>query len=566
MGHKKKKYGKWQALIELGLMLVLLILINLVMSTWFFRIDLTHEKRYSLSESSKKLAGRLDDVMYVKVFLRGDFPAGFKRLSQATREMLDEFSAYAGGHLQYEFIDPFADADAKKSSDVVKELVAKGLQPTNVQIKKDDEMAQKIIVPGALFFYKGREYPVNLLKGQFGAAPEEVINSSIELIEYEIANMLRKATEKSLRRIAFTDDHGELGRWDVADAQAELEQFYEVKRIPLSSVPPQELNHYAGIVIAKPTLPFSDYDKFKLDQYVMNGGKILWLVETQLADMDSLQNEPMFVSASYELNLEDLLFRYGVRVNPNMVQDIQCEAIPVLSAVRSGTPQQKLLPWLFYPVVSPANDHPIVKNIDPVWFQFASSIDTTSNKDIRKTVLLRTSPYARLMGAPVRVDLNMVRVRPDPDLFSKGSFPLAVLLEGKFKSIFQYRFGASSDPELPFRESIEHNKMIVVSDGEVIRNQRKQSTGEIYPLGYNRYTNQQFGNKRFILNCMDYLCDDSGILEVRGKEITLRLLNKAKIKKEKFQWQLINTLTPLLLVVLFGLTNQYIRKRKYTRN
>ncbi|MFA6261668.1 MAG: gliding motility-associated ABC transporter substrate-binding protein GldG [Bacteroidia bacterium] len=561
----KKRNIKVQALTEMGLMLVLLILANLIFSVFFYRIDLTKEKRYSLSDASKILAGKLDDVLYVKVYLRGEFPAGFKRLSQSTREMLDEFAAYAGGNLQYEFVDPFAEGDTKKQGDVVKELVSKGLQPTNVQIKKDDEMAQKIIVPGALFYYKGKEFPVNFLKGQFGAAPEEVINSSIELIEYEIANLLRKVTETSRKSIAFLDDHGELGRWDVADAQAELEQYYEVKRIPLSSVPPLELNKYVGVVIAKPTQPFSDFDKFKLDQYVMNGGKILWLLETQVADMDSLQKAPMFVSSSYDLNLDDILFRYGIRVNPNIVQDIQCEMIPILSSVKSGTPQQKLLPWLFFPVASPASDHPVVKNIDPVWFQFAASIDTTSNKDIRKSVLLRSSPYARLMGAPVRVDLNMARVRPDPDEFSRGSFPMAVLLEGKFKSIFQYRLGATNDPDLPFKESIEHNKMIVVSDGDVIRNQRKMSTGEIFPLGYNRFTNQQYGNKRFILNCLDYLCDESGILEIRGKEITLRLLNKAKIKKEKLKWQLINTLLPLVLVVVFGIVNQAIRRRKYTR-
>jgi ABC-2 type transport system permease protein len=245
------------------------------------------------------------------------------------------------------------------------------------------------------------------------------------------------------------------------------------------------------------------------------------------------------------------------------VQDIQCEAIPILSSVKNGNPQQKLLPWLFYPAASPASNHPVVNNIDPVWFQFASSIDTTSGKDIRKSVLLRSSPYARLLGAPVRVDLNMARIRPDPDLFSRGSYPLAVLLEGKFRSIFQYRMSANANPELPFKADIASNKMIVVSDGDVIRNQRKKSTGEIFPLGYDRYTNQQFGNKRFILNCMDYLCDESGIIEVRGKEIALRLLNKAKVKRDKTEWQLINTLVPISLVLIFGLVNQWIRRRRY---
>lgn len=557
------KNAKIQGLTELLLVIVGLVLLNLIFSNLFFRIDLTKEKRYSLSEASTRLAGKIDEVMHVKVYLEGEFPAGFKRLSQSTREMLDEFSAYAGGNIQYEFIDPFLDADKKKSSEIVRELVDKGLQPTSVQIRKDDEMSQKIIVPGAICYYKGKEYAVNLLKGQFGAAPEEVINSSIELIEYEIANVLRKATEAKQMVIGFTDDHGELDKWDVADAAAELQQYYDVRRFPLRSVPPQELNKFAGIIIAKPTLPFSDFDKFKLDQYVMNGGKLLWLIDSQIADMDSLQKEPMFISGSYDLNLDDILFRFGVRVNPNMAQDIQCEAIPILSAVKNGTPQQKLLPWLFYPAVSPATDHPVVKNIDPVWFQFASSIDTTATKEIRKTVLLRTSPYSRLVGAPVRVDLNMARVRPDPDMFSRGSYPLAVLLEGTFHSIFQYRLSRDADPSLPFKAMTDKGKMIVVSDGDVIRNQRKRSTGEIFPLGYDRYTNQQFGNKRFILNCMDYLCDESGIIEVRGKDITLRLMNKAKVKKDRMQWQLINTVVPVILVLIFGMTNQWIRRRKY---
>ncbi len=559
----KKRSIKIQSLTELGLMLALIVLVNLIFSGYFFRIDLTKEKRYSLAEASKNLASKVDDVLFVKVYLEGEFPSGFKRLSRSTKEMLDEFRVYSNGNLQYEFVDPFAEASGKKTNDIVAELSAKGLQPTSVQIKKDDEMAQKIIVPGAIFYYKGKEYPVNFLKGQFGANPEDVINSSIELLEYEIANVLRKATEKTGKKIAFLEDHGELSRWDVADIQAELEQYYEVKRIPLSSIPPQALNEYAGVIVAKPTLPFSEFDKFKLDQYVMNGGKILWFIDSQIADMDSLNNEPYFMSVGFDTKLEDLLFRYGIRINPDLVQDVQCEAIPILSQLKNGTPQQKLLPWLFYPVATSMDNNPIVKNMDPVWFQFASSIDTTASKGIRKTVLLRSSQFSRPVPSPVRVDLNMARVNPDPILFNKGGAPLAVLMEGEFKSVFQYRPGATGSSDLPFKGSIANNKMIVVSDGDVIRNQRKKTTGEIFPLGYNRYTNQQYGNKRFVLNCVDYLCDDSGLIDVRGKEIALRMLNKAKVKKERVQWQFINMITPVLLILLFGSLNAWVRKRKY---
>ncbi len=559
----KKNNLKRQSLLELGLVITLLVLLNLIFKGYFFRFDLTKEKRYSLAESSKNLAAKVDEVLFVKVYLEGEFPSGFKRLSQSTKEMLDEFRVYSNGNLQYEFIDPFKDIDGKRTNDIVEELSAKGLQPTSVQIKKDDEMAQKIIVPGAIFYYKGKEYTSNFLKGQFGANPEDVINSSIELLEYEIANVLRKATEKTGKKIAFLEGHGELQRWDVADIQSELEQYYEVKRISLPDVPPQALNEYAGIIIAKPTLPFSEFDKFKLDQYVMNGGKLLWFVETQIADMDSLNNEPFFMTGSYDINLDDMLFRYGIRVNANLVQDVQCEAIPILSQLKNGTPQQKLLPWLFYPVATSMDNNPIVKNMEPVWFQFANSIDTTFSKKIRKTVLLRSSQYSRTVPAPVRVDLNMARINPDPAMFTKGGAPLAILMEGEFKSVFQYRLGASGSDELPYKNVIEHNKMIIVSDGDVIRNQRKKSTGEIFPLGYNRYTNQQFGNKRFVLNCMDYLCDDSGLIEVRGKEIAIRLLNKAKMKKERVMWQVVNMALPIGLILLFGFLNAWIRKRRY---
>lgn len=561
----KKRNLKLQSIIELGLVIALLVLLNLILANYFFRVDLTSEKRYSLSAASKNLSSKIDDVLYVKVYLEGDFPAGFKRLRQSTKEMLDEFSAYTGGRLQYEFIDPFENADAKKTRDILQELGEKGLQPTNVQIKKDDESSQKLIVPGALFYYRGKELPVNLLKAQFGQGPEEVINSSIELLEYEIANVLRKCVEKQSKSVAFLDDHGELDKWEVADASQSLKEFYSVTRISLGMQTPESLMKHDALIIAKPTMPFQEYEKFLLDQFVMHGGKILWLVESQIADMDSLGPAGMFMTGGYELNLDDMLFRWGVRVNPNMIQDLQCNAIPILSTMRNGTPQQKLLPWMFFPVASPpaTNAHITVKGIDPVWFQFASSIDTTASTKVKKTVLLKTSSYSRVVPAPVKVDLNLARIRPDPNMFSTGGIPLAVLVEGEFTSLFQYRPGAQKDA-LPYKDHIENNKMIVISDGEVIRNQRKQSTGEVFPLGYDRYTNQQYGNKRFILNCIDYLCDDSGIIEIRAKEIKLRLLDKGKLKSERSMWQVINLGLPLVALLLFSVINKMVRKRKYT--
>jgi len=561
---KRKSYFR-QSINELILVLAIIIVANLLFSNVFFRFDLTKEKRFSLSEASKNLATKIDEQLFIKVYLEGDFPSGFKNLSRSVKEMLDEFRVYSHNNIQYQFIDPFTGANSKQINDIIVELNSKGLRPTNVQIKKEDEFAQKIIVPGGIAFYKGREFPMNFLKEQFGQAPEEVINSSIELLEYEIANMLRKASVEHVSKIAIIEDHGELGRWDMAEAQSMLEEIYKVDRLPLSLQIPEKLNEYAGIIIAKPTQEFSEFDKFKIDQYIMNGGKVLWLLETQRAEMDSLMRDNLFVSDTYPLNLEDMLFRYGVRVNQNCVQDLQSGGIPVLSGMREGVPQQKILPWPFYPLAAGEINHPIVKGVEHVWFQFASSLDTIPNPDIKKTVLLRSSPASRVVTAPVRVDLNLARLDLDQDMFRKshGNFILAVLLEGKFKSVFQHRFDAKADTSIKFIDQTEKGKMIVISDGDVIRNQVKKSSGEVYPLGYDRYTRQQYGNKKFILNCIDYLCDDSGIIDIRNKEITLRLLDKGKVKKGRSMWTAINFLGPLLGMLIFALINFWIRKRKY---
>jgi ABC-2 type transport system permease protein len=556
---------KNQSYIQLLTTVVIIIFINAILSNYFFRIDLTKEKRFTLAASSKKIAAKVTDGLLIKVYLEGEFPAGFKRLKQATKEMLDEFGVYSNNHIQYEFIDPFKGVTEQQSNDILQELSEIGIQATSIQVKKDDEFSQKIIVPGAVLYYKDKKIPINLLKGQFGQAPEAVLNTSIEQLEYEIANALRKITQTAVKQIAFIKGHGELDKWNIIDGKAELKQFYEIDDLDLTEIPPQKLNEYAGIIISKPTLPFNDFDKFKLDQYVMHGGKIIWLVESQLADMDSLRNSPQYLSIGYNQGLDDLLFKYGVRINNNIVQDIQCNTIPVLSGMKNGTPEQKLLPWMFYPVIPPSSNHPIVRGVDPIWFQFASSIDTVPSKNIKKTVLLSSSTYSRVVPAPVRVDIQMARLKPEPELFRTGGNKImAVLLEGEFKSNWEYRYDASKTPEIDFKSKVENNKMIVITDGDVFRNQYSASKGQVFPLGYDRYANQQFGNKRFLLNCVDYLCDDSGIIEVRSKEVTLRLLDKAKIKKEKVFWQFFNIALPIALIALFALGNNIYRKRKYT--
>ncbi len=555
---------KNQSYLQLIIAIVIIILLNAILSNYFFRIDLTKEKRYTLAEPSKKLAAKVKEGILVKVYLEGDFPAGFKRLQKATKEMLDEFKIYSNNNLQYEFIDPLTNTTAKQSNEILQELSDLGLQATNIQLKKEDGFSQKIIVPGAVLYYGDRKIPINLLKSQFGQAPEAVINTSIEQLEYEIANALRKVTQTEVKRLAFLKGNGELEKWNIIDGKAELKQYYEIDDIDLSVIPPNTLFEYTGVIVPKPTLPFSDFDKFKLDQYVMHGGKIIWLVESQLADMDSLRNSPQYYSISYNLGIEDLFYKFGVRINNNIVQDLMCNSIPVLSGMKNGTPEQKLLPWMYFPVVPPTSSHPIVRGVDPIWFQFASSIDTIPSKKIKKTILLASSPYSRVVPAPARVDIELARLEPDENLFrTGGNKTMAILLEGEFSSSFEFIFDKTKNPELDFKPKVENNKMIIISDGDVIRNQYSQSKGQVFPLGYDRYANQQFGNKRFLLNCVDYLCDDSGIIEVRSKEVTLRLLDKAKIKREKLFWQFINIGLPIILILIFAIANNFYRKRKY---
>lgn len=552
---------------RLLLALGMIVLINVLSQQLFFRLDLTKEKRYTLSASSERLASKLNDVLYIKVYLEGEFPAGFKRLRNSTRELLDEYRIVSGGKIEYEFIDPFEGKTTEQINEIVQQLGEKGLYPTNVQIKQDDEMSQKLIVPGATFAYKGKEYPLNLLKNQFGADPEQTINQSLELLEYQISNVLRKCTIEEKKKIAFLTGNGELQGKEVADFARELAEYYELGRINLHDFPVEKLTEFDGMIIAKPDSFFTEYDKFKIDQYIMHGGKVIWLIDALFANMDSTRNSAgEFMTYNYDLNLDDMLFRYGVRINPVLVQDLQSNYIPILNNFPGAPAQTKMLPWLFYPVMGSSSNHPIVKNLDYVWGQFTNTLDTVGARQLNKTVLLHTSLYSRTVSNPARVNINMARLNPNPELFNRANMPVAVLLEGGFESVFKYRYKGGNDSSLKalqYKEKTDSNSMIVIADGDIIRNQVSKE-GQVYPLGFDKYSKQTFGNKNFMVNCVDYLCDESGLIEVRMKEIKLRLLDRAKLKSEKLKWQLINMVIPVLLLVLFGGWHAWWRKRKYT--
>jgi ABC-2 type transport system permease protein len=533
----------------------------------FHRFDLTSEKRHTLSDATKKLLSKLDDVVYVKVYLgkNENFPAGFKHLRNETEEMLNEFRSYSNNNIEYEFINVSENTDEKQKAEVFKQLYSKGLQPTNLEVKEESGITQKIIWPGALVSYKGKETPWQLLKTQLGASPEMQLNNSVQSLEYEFASCIRNLSTTVRPQIGFIQGHGELNGLDIDDIKNSLSEFYDVKSVQIADNI-NALKDLKAIIIAKPDTAFSENDKFIIDQYVMNGGKALWVVDALETRIDSLRKSGFTFSIPYDLKLEDLFFKYGVRINQNLVVDLQSSAIPVNKAFVGQEPRFELMPWLFSPLIMPLNNHPIVKNLEVIKLDFASTIDTIATKGINKTILLKSSRYSKIIKAPVRIDMRMVNVRPDESLLNDSYQTVSVLEEGTFESVFKNRERPSiaATISIPYKDKSIDTKMIFISDGDVIRNEVQYSSSKPYPLGFDKYTNQTYGNKNFILNCVNYLCDDSGLISVRARELTLRLLNKKKVHHEKVKWQLTNVVLPIVFIILFGIIYSYIRKRKYT--
>lgn len=546
-------------------MILILILLNIVGSFLFHRFDLTTEKRYTLSPATKKLLSNLEDVVYVKVYLDGNFPAGFKQLRNETKEMLDEFRVYSKDNVEYEFIDPTENMDKEQQNEVYKQLANKGLQPFNVENKTETGSTQQIIWPGAIVSYRGHEVPWLLLKTQQAMSAEAQLNNSVQALEYEFASCIRNLTVRVRPTIGFIQGHGELDTLGVYDMAYALNDFYTTKQITING----QLNALDGlkaIVIAKPDSAFSDQDQFIIDQFIMKGGKVLWAIDPLYTNLDTLVRKSWTLAVPQELKLTNMLFKYGVRINQDMVLDLQSAAIPVNTALTGQQPRFEPMPWMFAPLATPVGKHPISKNVDLVKLEYAGTIDTVTAKGINKTVLLQSSRYSKTNNAPVRIFLKMGLMQPDERQFTDSYRPLAVLLEGEFESVFKNRIPPqiANDSAIGFRSNGVKTKMIVISDGDIIRNELHYPTRRPIPLGFDALTNRTYGNKNFLLNCINYLCDDSGLIDVRARELTLRLLDRKKLKAEGFKWKLINTLVPLLSIALIGILIFYRRKRKYT--
>lgn len=568
---KKSISVRNKSMVQMFLFIGVLIMANLLAQPWFFRWDLTKEKRFTLSKPSKVLAGKVKQKLFFKVYLEGDFPAGFQRLKKATRDLLEEYRSFGSGQIQYEFVDPFSGMAQKEIADRVTELQKKGLQPTQVQVNEEDELSQKIIVPAAtLVGAGGKEIPVNLMREQFGAPPEEVLNQSIENLEYVLSDAIRKAEQVTRPRLAFIKGHGELTGLYVSSIVNALSESYEVEQVALLDSANYRaydfLQRYACVIVAKPLFPFLDFEKFKLDQYIMNGGKIIWLTENLYADLDSISAVGEYLTPSLQTGLDEMLFSYGVRVNHQLLSDQQCNLLRINQIMPNGQPKPTLKPWTFHPVFTDHIKHPIVNNLEPVLGQFVSTLDTVAKKGVQKTVLLKSSSYSRAVGPAATISFgNGFFRQQDLALFNRGGIPTAVLLEGNFVSYFRnfVRDTFSSAP-LKFKDKCENNKMIVIGDGDLIRNPVKR--GSPFPLGFDPDSRVNFGNQKFFLNCVDYLVDGSGLIEVRNKEFQIRLLDRAQIKQFKLRWQVINLILPIILLFSFAWINQKIRKSRYTRS
>lgn len=550
-------------------LLMVLIAINYLASVFHFRIDLTQEKRYTLSAPTKKLLKNLGDEVKVTVFLDGEMPAGFRKLANSTREMLQEFKEYGTNNIQYSFERPGTDSLAGYTMDSLMRL---GLKPTNVRVeaREGEGEEQRYLFPGAVVSYRDRKMPVDFLQGLDMQGGINSLNNAEALLEYKLISTIQKISTDTVPLVAYLLGNGEPLTYNVFDLiERTLKQNYRFAFHPIDSfgiIPPA----FDAVLIMKPTIPFNDQQKLKIDQYVMNGGKVIWLIDRLYAEMDSLMRKQSdFIAFDRNLNLEDILFKYGVRINPDLVQDLQCDKVPLVVGNFGDKPQMQLTDWPYFPLLSSYTSHPISKNLNQVLSIFPNSIDTIKTPDIAKTILLASSANARSLITPAIVSLNSVKTEEDIRTFNKAHIPVAVLLEGKFSSLYSNRLGQSTLDSMdkiyqqPFlRNTSVANKMIVISDADVAGNVFSQQQGPL-EMGFNQFTQTQYANRDFILNCVEYLVNPSGILDARSKDFTLRLLDPKKIESGKNFWQIINIGLPVLLVLLFGFVFQFLRKRKY---
>ena len=553
--------------IKKGAFAVLVVLVlGVVSGQVFFRLDLTAEKRYSITQVSKELVKSLEKPVNITLYLDGELPAGFRKLQKSIFEKIADYNAYSSQLINLTVFDPYSITDAKRRDKLFVELAGKGLQPTDIRQNTEQGTVTRRIFPGVLLDYNGKQMSINLLKNNPGLHAEENLNNSIESLEYEFSAAFTELISSEKQTVAYLSGQGELDDRATHDFTLGLSEKYAVGRVTAQDLASKG-DQIKSLIIANPTQKFSESDKFHIDQYLMNGGRILWLVDPVSVSLDSLSTGYMTVAFPQNLNLDDQLFRYGVRLNSNLVQDAECLLIPVNTAPSGSPAKFTPAPWYYSPLLIPSQNHVISRNLNRIKSEFVSSIDTVGKNDqLKKTIILGSSAYSLVAQTPVEISLSIVNNPPDRRLFSQSSQPVGVLLEGKFTSVFKNRIVDSYGVKTAdVKTESQPSKMIVFADGNLIANQFRVSGDELeyMPLGYDRFSKQTFGNKELLLNAVNYLCDDNGLMELRSRVFKICLLDKVRLKEGRLTWQVINVILPLILIALFGLVYVYVRRRRY---
>lgn len=564
------KLQKAEGTIRIISVIGIAILINVVFSFFNFSFDLTEDKRFTLTKASLNTIRNVPDVIYVRVLLEGDFPAGFKRLQESTKTLLDQFKS-ENGYIEYAFENP-NEGTIEEVNKIRENLGKDGLVPVNLKVKSGTENSEQLIYPYAVFNLGERKIAVSLLENLPELDQEQNLNNSISQLEYKFTSAIDKLLHVEKKSILITTSNGELSKQQTKVIEILLRPFYNVTRINLDSVY-QIKQEVKAIVVAKPVTPFSERNKFILDQYIMNGGKVLWFVDGMKMSVDSLATRNEYIPEPLDVNLSDLFFKYGLRIQPNLVLDLECAKIAQVIGKLGDKPQIELFPWYYYPIPAPLSNHPVVNNIDRILLDFPSSIDTIKTKyEVRKTPLILSSQYSRYQLAPAKVGFDILRYKPDPTKFNKPNLIMGLLLEGEFSSCFENRLDEGMNETLKsikmeFKSKSPSTKMIVVADGDVIRNYFDEQTEKFSNLGFNKFEKLSYnGNKEFFMNAIEYLTNEENILEARSKQYKIRLLDQVKIENEKSFWQWLNVGLPLFSLVLLGMANAYLRKKRYTQN
>jgi ABC-2 type transport system permease protein len=556
-------------IITLSIALAVIIVLNMLSSYVYEQWDWTEEKKYTLSSSTIHIIDSVQQPLYVRILLEGEFPAGFKRLQDATSDFLRDLE-YRNGLIEVDFFNP-VEGSTEEVNQRKQNLSEKGIVPVNFRLVQGEESVEKLIYPYAILSMGEEEAVVNLLEEQTpGLSDEVVLNNSISLLEYKFANAIHKLNRKFKPLIVFIQGHGELTNEQVADYRNQLDEYYRFATLTLDSstfIPPSvEL-----VIVARPKTAFTEKEKFVLDQYVMNGGHMLWLIDQLDVNLDSLRGKKQYIPTVRELNLDDMFFKYGFRINPDLVLDLECSSIPLQIGMSGGSPQFELFPWYYHPLIQPSQDHPVSRNMGRVNLLFPSSIDTLKTKyPTQKKVLLASSDYSMRQLIPMRLNFEILRYEPDPDMFSKSSFPTGVLLEGQFSSLYENRITAQMEQgldqlDLKFKESGPQNgRMAIISDGDIIKNMINIENDQYRPVGFNPFDRRTYDNRDFIVNLTEYLINGATILGARNKEVKLRLLDRVQAKEEQTYWQFFNLAVPLIFLFIFGVGFNFWRQKKYS--